>query len=145
MARNAISSNNAGNEKFLGLKSRKGGQGVWVRIDKGISERGLVKDLVGSARRLVEGSIERSVKGLLEGLVMGWMIEMKVRGLSELMRTISKGSRPMTKLGSIQDRRVLWQIFGLSGVQGNMCLIIQERLVNVALYIGGEANVKIRF
>ena len=74
---------------------------MWVRIDKGISERGLAKDLVGSARRLVEGSIERSVKGLLEGLVMGWMIEMKVRGLSELMQTISKGSRPCSRLRTV--------------------------------------------
>ena len=106
-----------------------------VRIDRGISEgvaegsreglvrgsaRGLVEDSVGSTRKLVEGSMEGSVKGLLEGLVTGLMIEVNVRGLSELMRTIGKGRRPVTKQGNIQDRRVPWHIFGLSGVQGNV-------------------------
>ena len=41
--------------------------------------------------------MEGSVKGLLEGLVTGLMIKMKVRGLSESMRMIGKGRRPATK------------------------------------------------
>ena len=41
--------------------------------------------------------MEGSVKGLLEELVMGLMIEKKVRGLSKLMQTISKGRRLATK------------------------------------------------
>ena len=38
VARNVISSIDVGNEKFLGLKSRKGGQGVKVRINRGNGE-----------------------------------------------------------------------------------------------------------
>ena len=56
MARNAISSNNVSNEKFLGSKTRKGGQGVKVRIERGIS---------GGEGRVVEGGIgERISKGI---------------------------------------------------------------------------------
>ena len=53
--------------------------------------------MIGSARRLVEGSIEGLVKGLLKGLVMGLMIEMKLRGLNESMLMIGKGRRPAAK------------------------------------------------
>ena len=62
------------------------------------SVRGLVESsVIGSTRRLVEGSMEGLVKELLKGLVTGLRIEMKVRGLSEWMRTIGKGRRPATK------------------------------------------------
>ena len=63
---------------------------------------------------------------------------------------------PKTRSCSMQDRRVLWHIFGLSGVQGNVfdypgkaCeggrrkAIIAWRRSKMAL--GGEEDVEIRF
>ena len=51
----------------------------------------------GLVRGLVRGLVEGLGIGSARRLVEGFMIEMKVRWLSELMWTIGKESRPATK------------------------------------------------
>ena len=100
-----------GNEKFLGSKSSKGGQSVKVRIDSKIGEGSCVGGGVegGIGERIGEGfggRLDEEVGGRVDGgigegiagrVVTGLMIEMKVRGLSEWMRTIGKGRGAATK------------------------------------------------